>query len=123
MSDNYTAILEKAENTKKKVEQFSDLLDSLESTEDKKKMLWKEIYENAVTDRENAAMLFTDIYTQMQSGLSEHMQVGATLAKYLERMNKSNEQLLKLAELLAKAEEKASKIDPEDLFSRIEDGD
>ena len=38
MSDNYTAILEKAENTKKKVEQFSDLLDSLESTEDKKKI-------------------------------------------------------------------------------------
>ena len=123
MSDSYTDILEKLERTKGKVDQFSDLLDSLESTEDKKKLLWKEIYENAITDRENASMLFTDIYTQMQSGISDHMQVGGTLAKYLERMNKSNEQLLKLAELLAKAEEKASKIDPEDLFSRIEGGD
>ena len=120
MSESYTGLLEKLEKTKKKVDQFSDLLDSLSSVEDKKKLLWKEIYENAVTDRENAAMLFTDIYTCMQSGISDHMQVGATLAKYLERMNKSNEQLLKLAELLARAEEKATKIDPEDLFSRIE---
>ena len=120
MSDNYTALLEKLEKTQKKVEQFSDILDSLESTEDKKKLLWKEIYENAVTDRENAGMLFTDAYTQMKAGVSEHVQLGAIMAKYLERMNKSNEQILKLAELIAKAEEKATKIDPDDLFSQIQ---
>ena len=47
------------EKIEKKSEQFSDLLDSLESTENKKKMLWKEIYDNAITDRMNAYMLFT----------------------------------------------------------------
>ena len=41
------------------------------------------------------------------------------LNKYLERMNKSNEQLLKLADLIARAEEQSSKIDPDDLFSKI----
>ena len=104
----------------KKIERFSDLLDSIESTEDKKKHLWKEIYENAITDRENASLLFTDAFTQMQSGTAEHISLGSTMAKYLERMNKSNEQILRLAELISKAEEQAARIDPDDLFSKIQ---
>jgi hypothetical protein len=104
----------------KKIERFSDLLDSIESTEDKKKHLWKEIYENAITDRENASLLFTDAFTQMQSGTAEHVSLGSTMAKYLERMNKSNEQILRLAELISKAEEQAARIDPDDLFNKIQ---
>jgi hypothetical protein len=34
-------------------------------------------------------------------------------------MSKSNEQILKLAELIAKEESKANRIDPDDLFSQI----
>ena len=52
-----TAIKEKED----KINKFSDLLDSLENTEDKKKLLWKEVYENALTDRENAGILLTDL--------------------------------------------------------------
>ena len=37
-----------------KINSFSEILDGLDSTTDKKKLLWKEIYENALTDRENA---------------------------------------------------------------------
>ena len=55
----------------------------------------------------------------MSNAASEHISVGPILNKYLERMNKSNEQLIKLAELLSKAEEQSGKIDPEDLFSKI----
>ena len=113
------SIEDQLEDVDKKVSDFSDLLDSIESTADKKKLLWREIYENAVTDRLNAYMLFTDIYTKMQGGTNDHIQLGTTLAKYLERMNKSNEQLLKLADLLAKEEEKSSKIDPDDIFKTI----
>ena len=105
-----------------KVKQFSELLDSIETTEDKKKLLWKEIYENAVIDRLNAYMLFVDIYTNMQSKQSEHLQLGPILAKYMERMNKANDQLLKLADLISKEEEKSSKIDPDDLFKTISGG-
>lgn len=122
MSKNVDELLEGRQRAEKKVEQFSDLLSSLESTEDKKKLLWKEVYENAVADRENAAMLFTDAYIQMQSGTAEHINLGSTMAKYLERMNKSNEQILRLAELIAKAEQRNSKIDPDDLFSQIQGG-
>jgi hypothetical protein len=114
--------MDKLSKTEGRVEQFSDLLDALKSTEDKKKLLWKEIYENALVDRENASMLFTDAWKHMSGGTSEHATLGGTLSKYLERMCKSNEQILRLAELIAKAEDHESKIDPEDIFSKIDGG-
>ena len=119
MAKGIDELLERKKKAEKKVEQFSELLSELESTEDKRKLLWVEIYENALTDRENAALLFTDAYTQMQSGTAEHVTLGATMTKYLERMNKANDQILRLAELVSKAEQQAAAIDPDDLFSKI----
>lgn len=106
---------------KQKVEEFSDILDELVSSEDKKKLLWKEIYENALTDRENAGMLFTDAWSRMGMGSTEHATLGTTLTKYLERMSKSNEQILRLAELISKAEEESKQVRPDDIFSSIDD--
>jgi hypothetical protein len=105
----------------RKVEEFSDILNELVSTEDKKKLLWKEIYENALTDRENAGMLFTDAWSRMGTGSTEHATLGTTLTKYLERMSKSNEQILRLAELISKAEEQGKQVHPDDIFSSIGD--
>ena len=122
MSKTVEKAMDKLSLTDKKVEQFSDLLDSLKSTEEKKKLLWKEIYENALNDRENASMLFTDAWKHMSGGTSEHATLGSTMTKYLERMCKSNEQILRLAELIAKAEEQDSKINPDDIFSQIDGG-
>lgn len=119
MAKGIDELLERKKKAEKKVEQFSELLSELESTEDKRRLLWVEIYENALTDRENAALLFTDAYTQMQSGTAEHVTLGATMSKYLERMNKANDQILRLAELVSKAEQQAAAIDPDDLFSKI----
>ena len=87
--------VDSVEEVKSKVEGFEKLLDSIENIEGKKKQLWKEIYENAFIDRMNAYMLFTDAYTNMQSGTASHVQLGSQLSKYIERMNKSNDQLLK----------------------------
>jgi len=103
----------------KKLEAFSDILDDLTSTEDKKKLLWKEVYENALVDRENAGMLFTDAWSRMGTGSTEHVTLGSTLTKYLERMSKSNEQILRLVELISKADERENKVEPEDIFSSI----
>jgi len=119
---NVESLSKKMDQNSKKEEQlknFADILDSLSSTEDKKKMLWKEIYENAVEDREKAKMLFNDAYVSMIGGVNEHMNIGATMSKYLERMCRSNDQILKLAELISKEEEKADIIDDDDIFSRI----
>jgi len=102
-----------------KIDTFSELLEDLVSTTDKKKLLWKEIYENALRDRTNAEILFNEAYTTMQS--NEHITMGPILTKYLERMNRSNEQLLKLAELITKAEDQSTRIDPDDIFSKIQE--
>lgn len=111
--------LDFADKLKKKVSEFSDMLDELSSTEDKKKLLWRQIYENALIDRENASMLFTDAWTRMSVGSSEHVALGSTLTKYLERMSKSNEQILRLAEIINKFEEQESSISPDEIFSTI----
>ena len=107
------------ENITKKMKNFGDLLASLEKLENKKKLLWKDIYENAITDRMNAYMLFTSAYTGMAQGTTEHMQLGPVMSKYIERMNKANDQLLKLADLIQREEDKQNSIDADDLFNKI----
>jgi hypothetical protein len=114
-------LLDDYRDAEKRVADFSNLLDSIEHVEDKKKLLWCEIYQNAVTDREHAAILFTDAFKQMQAGTIEHVTLGPTLAKYLERMCKSNEQLIRLVDLIAKNEERASRVNPDDIFSKIQE--
>ena len=111
--------MEKQDELSKKIEQFSDMLDELQTTDEKRKLLWREIYENAVSDRERASMLFTDAWSRMTTGSAEHVTLGPTLTKYLERMNKSNEQILRLAELISKSEDKETRIDPDDVFASI----
>jgi len=107
------------DDVSRKTEQFGALLESIENLEEKKKHLWKEIYENAIVDRMNSYMLFTDVYSCMTGDKADHVTLGPMMAKYIERMNKSNDQLLKLADLIAKEEEKAAQIDPDNLFAQI----
>jgi len=111
--------VEKAEKKENRIKNFADILDNIDSLEDKKKMLWKEIYENSLEDREKAKMLFNDAYISMQGGVNEHMNIGGVMSKYLERMCRSNDQILKLAELIAKEEEKSEAVSEDDIFSRI----
>jgi hypothetical protein len=107
------------EKIQKKCKSFTKLLESIDSIEDKKKILWAEIYENCVMDRENSFIMFMNLYVVVNNDPAAHAIHGATIAKYLERMNKANDQLLRLAELLQAAEKKNSSIDPDDIYSRM----
>jgi len=109
----------KKEKQENKIKEFSDLLDSLEKTEDKKKMLWKESYQNALDDRENANILLVDLMKVSMNNSTNHLQFGSLMAKYLERMSKSNDQILKLAELIAKEQESNDSVSPDEIFSQI----
>lgn len=103
-----------------KVKDFSELLDQIEGTSDKKKRLWKEIYENAVTDRQNAYILFNTLVDIVQDKSTEHAIHGKTLATYIERMSRANDQIIKLSELVSKAESpKDESIDPEEMFKKL----
>jgi len=116
---NLEDVIRRAEEKDKKVKDFGDLLDSLNSTDEKRKMLWKEIYQNAVTDRENAYSLYISLYQSMGSSSNDHTTHGGTLVKYLERMGKANEQIIKLAEMIKSTEEEESSLSPEDIFNKI----
>ena len=117
MSDNQD-FMKKLKEKEAKISKFSELLDSLENTEDKKKLLWREIYENALNDRESASVLLTDLLIQTKGSLANHGTYGTILSKYLERMSKSNDQILRLAEIIAKEEERA--VDINDIYGQIE---
>ena len=117
--DNISKKIDSNEKKENQIKNFADILDSIDSLESKKKMLWKEIYENAIEDREKSKLLFNDAYISMQGGVNEHMNIGAIMSKYIERMSKSNDQILKLAELIAKEEEKSEMVSTDDIFSQI----
>lgn len=104
---------------KDRIKDFSGLLNQIESINDKKKQLWKEIYENSITDRQNAYIMFTKLVMIVQDKSTEHAVHGRTISSYIERMSKANDQLIKLAELVSKAESASESIDPDDMFNKI----
>ena len=103
-----------------KIRDFSDLLTQIDGVSDKKKKLWREIYENAVTDRQNSYVLFTTLVEIVQDKSTEHAVHGKTLATYIERMSKANDQIIRLAELVSKSERRDDvEIDPEEMFKKL----
>jgi hypothetical protein len=110
----------KIKNQEKKLKNFSDLLDILGTTADKKKLLWKEAYQNALDDRENAHILFVDLLKTSIGNTTNHLQFGTMMSKYLERMSKSNDQILKLAELIAKEQESSELVTDDEIYSKIQ---
>ena len=120
MSDKVQETLQDFEKTKKKIADFENLLKKIDHADAKKRILWKEIYDNALTDRQNAPIVFVEAYTTMTNTSTEHVTLGSSLSKYLERMSKSNEQLLKLADLISKSEAEHNTINADDLFSKIQ---
>ena len=105
----------------KAYENFATLLDTLSSVEEKTKALWRQIYENAVEDRQNAHLMWTDLYIRVHGKAEEHAIHGMTLSKYVERMSKANEQLVKLTELVTKASniQVEETISEEDIYNQL----
>jgi len=109
----------KEKTTDDKIKDFSDLLDELESTQDKKKLLWKDAYKNALDDRSSASILVDDLLLQIQGNVNNHVQLGSIISKYLERMSKTNDQILRLAELISKEDSGSKDMSPDDIFGEI----
>lgn len=103
------------------VKEFTELLDSLATVEDRTKSLWRQIYENAVNDRKNAYIMWVDLYIHVHSNPAEHAVHGQNLSRYLERMSKANDQILKLADLVSQAseEEVEASVSEEDIYQQI----
>lgn len=101
---------------------FSKLLIDLENVTSQQKSLWREIYENALTDRANGKIMFDKLVELCDSKSAELSVHGPTIAKYMERMSKANDQLLKLSELVAEAKEASELVDSDTAYDQIEKG-
>ncbi len=69
---------------------------------------------NITNDRAATKTLLMGIMKYMQTGDDRHREVGLIAAKYLETLQRSNEQLVKLAGLLQKRERSTDGITDED---------
>jgi hypothetical protein len=104
-----------------KIKAFGELLDDLK-VNDKKKELWKEIYGHAIQDRSYALQMYVNCSNVVIADPTQHAIHGPNIAKYLERMSRSNDQLLKLAELVAAAEEASGEgqtMTPDEIYEKL----
>lgn len=111
--------LEKKANSLK-LKNFSSVLDLIEGLDPKKKVLWKEIYDNALQDRSHAYMMFSILVGICEANTTEHAIHGKSISSYIEKMQKANDQMCRLAELIRRAEEQSEQIDPEEMFNKIQ---
>lgn len=115
------SIEEQVEMQKKRAREFSELLSTLTTVETKKKMLWAQIYEHAIDDRTNAYILFTDLFVSSKGSPAEHQLNGPVLAKYIERMSRANDQILKLAELIQRAQDQEESMSEDEIYNKIQE--
>ena len=69
---------------------------------------------NITEDRAATKTLLMSLMKYMQSADDRHREVGLIAAKYLETLQRSNEQLVKLAALVQKSSSKSQNITEED---------
>lgn len=98
---------------------FEDLLKGLNVAE-RRRFLWLEIYAHALQDRTYALTMYANCSELVLNDPTQHAIHGPNIAKYLERMNKANDQLLRLAELLATTEEfDEDDMSVDDIYNRM----
>ncbi len=85
----------------------------------------KEALENIREDRKVTRELLDDAIKFVAKDEARHQQIGLTLAKYVETLQRSNEQIVKIAALMSKNEktEGLSDRDMEDIYSMIKKED
>jgi hypothetical protein len=82
----------------------------------------KKALANIEADRLVTRDLLEDAMGYLAKDESRHREIGMTLAKYVETLQRSNEQMVKVATLISKEEKQEdtiSKEEMEDLFSAI----
>lgn len=104
------------QDIEERIEKFNSLVDSIDKLPEQKKNLWRQIYANAMHDRKLAFCMYSSIVLNLDDPQA-HSIHGPSIAKYLERMSKSNEQIIRLSELVFQAMEDAGGELPETINS------
>jgi hypothetical protein len=88
---------------KELVTMFNGMVRLAEHVDPKQKFLWQRIFKNAIDDRRIASVLLMDLYINTVQDADKHVMHGDLLSKYMERMEKANQQIIKLSEIVQKA--------------------
>ena len=75
----------------------------------------KEAIDNIRDDRDVTKELLDDVLQFLAKGESTHRDVGLTAAKYVETLQRSNQQLVKISGLMLKQETKDSSVSLSDM--------
>lgn len=81
--------------------------------------------ENIEEDRKITRELLDDVVRYLSKDESRHREVGMTASKYVETLQRSNEQLVKIAGLIQKKQNRDTGLsdeDKDDIFSMIKEG-
>ena len=84
-----------------------------------------EAIDNVRKDRDITRRLLDDVMVYLSKSDERHREVGMTAAKYVETLQRSNEQLVKVAALIQKEEKKEdglSEDDKADIFDMLQRG-
>ena len=81
----------------------------------------KEALENIREDRKVTRELLDDAIKFVAKDEARHQQIGLTLAKYVETLQRSNEQIVKIASIMSKNEKSGGLTDEDmdDIYSMI----
>ena len=81
----------------------------------------EEVINNIRDDRAIASDLLIDIMKHLKASDEKHIRVGPVAAKYLETLQRSNEQLVKLTSMAYKkqASAKLTEVDKEEIYDLI----
>jgi len=74
----------------------------------------KEAIDNIRDDRAITRRLLNDVMVYLSKNEERHKEVGMTAAKYVETLQRSNEQMVKISTLLQKKESKQSGLTSDD---------
>ena len=90
------------------------------SSFDKNKLL-EEAITNIRSDREVTADLLYELREDIVHNKTNHTAAGQTVAKYVETLQRSNEQLVKIITMMEKKDNKEEKIDKNSLYDMIKE--
>jgi len=85
-----------------------------------------EAISNIRNDRDVTRRLLDDVMVYLSKSEERHREVGLTAAKYVETLQRSNEQLVKVAALIQKKDSKQTSLtesDKEEIFDLLQKGD
>jgi len=84
----------------------------------------EEALDNIRNDREVTKELLNDAIKWLSKDESRHKEVGIVMAKYVETLQRSNEQLVKIVNMMSKKtdSDKLSTQDMENIYKAISDG-